>query len=839
MPHIEDQERKKKQIAAEIQRAENHDVFKYREDHPAYHHGDPLRKRSHKEADKLAKKEAKLESRISSLERKLKKERNEDARWKIELQLKKEKLQLALVSLQEKQKRMTVLPEQLAVKTKVEMDGLKQIIDLRRELIGHYAECGVLSAEQETEIQKQQEALQSEIPHFERTTRLHEQQVSLVRAETRAREEMEGKRYSEIIDEFRTLRLTEQDMDEERIRENPEHYIRIAHLIRKMKQVPNLHRYETNVEVRRALREKLADLKDYQNYIREVFRKEGIDIFTWDLHFSHTAEQLGKRLTFLAGRKHRLKRFYASRSWNQDQMDAEEKRRKEEQEREERGKTGLEQRLSFLEEELQLQQDPEFKIAKTIWRPIDKAEENETDPIVKADLMDTIGTMNRLYEKYRLAQIFYAIKKKSGDPKLKELGNKLLFYLKLARQPGEDRFKFEDREQEALQLAMKEFQKTIAQVEGETKRQLNMLYSLMNDNVDGELEVPENAELRVFDDSRFRLNPFGFEALVYRKKWKDRRKDPLFPHSPTIKDISQGGARDCYLMAGLAAVLSLHPEAIRKCMKDNGDGTVTVRFYHRDEARRRQEPRYYTVTKTTVCDAYTGEDVYAEGSLWVQMMEKAYLASGLPHNSTMEEQNRDENHKIHFDELSSGVAQNFVSQLIGSEFEGMRMNDLDKGLYDTIQDERREKEIQKQNRNENENPNQEPEDLYTASENSVYEDINNSLRREEYVFYSARNKFKGFFHGVSVTGEEIEHGLASNHAYAVLGTKTRKINGKKHKFILIMNPWANRERVYRVDRNKDFGKAKGVEGEPEEGIMLLDLRDFIDCGSMYRTMPSD
>lgn len=833
MPHNENQDLQLQRKAEELQRAEEHEVFKYREEHPAYQHRDPLRKRSHQEADKLKKKQRSAESRISSLERKLKKEKNENECWKIELQIKKEKLKLALLTLQEKQKRMTVLPEQLAVKTKVEMDSLKEIIGLRREIIEQYGVYGVLSEEQEAEILKQQEALQRELPYYEKTTKLHEKQVALVMADTRAKESVDSTKNSDIIREFRTLRVTEQELEEETIRENPEQSIRRAHLIRKMKQITNYRKYGISEEDEKALRGKLADLQDYQSFIREVFRKEGIDIFTWDLRFSHTAEQMGRRVAFLAGRRHRMKRFYASRSWNAEQLTEEEKKRKQAQEQEEREKPIVEQRLSFLEEELHLQQDPNLKIAKSIRRPINVAEDEETGTIVKADLMDTIGTMNRFYEKCRLEQIFDAIKKKSKDRRLMDLEERVLEYTRLFRQPGEDRFVFEKKEQDVLNHLMQELQETITHAEGETKRRLSMLYTLMNDNQNGELEVPEDAEVQVFEDNRFKLNGYGIMDLIERKKWKDRRKDPLFPHAPTLKDISQGTVGDCYLLAGLIGVLTIRPETIRECMKDNGDGTVTVRFYRWDKTEKKQQTRYYTVTKTTVCDAYNGEDSYAEASLWVQMMEKAFLASGLPHNSKLEEQNRDEDHKITFEELRSGVAQVFAWHLLGGEASGIKMFDLEGDLEHRVREERRQQESRKQNPN----PNQ-AVDLYTASENAVYEDLNAALRREDYIFFSAKHRFKGFFHGGGLNGEEMQHGLAARHVYGVLGTKTREINGKVHKFVLIMNPWGNRGRVYRVDKNKDFGKAQGVKGEPEEGIVLLELRDFIDCGSAYRTLAS-
>lgn len=48
-------------------------------------------------------------------------------------------------------------------------------------------------------------------------------------------------------------------------------------------------------------------------------------------------------------------------------------------------------------------------------------------------------------------------------------------------------------------------------------------------------------------------------------------------------DVSQGQVGDCYLIASLASLADQNPEAIRKMIKANGDGTFTVTLYVRNE----------------------------------------------------------------------------------------------------------------------------------------------------------------------------------------------------------------------------------------------------------------
>ena len=64
-------------------------------------------------------------------------------------------------------------------------------------------------------------------------------------------------------------------------------------------------------------------------------------------------------------------------------------------------------------------------------------------------------------------------------------------------------------------------------------------------------------------------------------KYADRRDDPLFAHEPSMNDIEQKYLGDCYLQAGVSSLVMNNPTAIKECMQDNGNGTVTVRFYLR------------------------------------------------------------------------------------------------------------------------------------------------------------------------------------------------------------------------------------------------------------------
>lgn len=61
-------------------------------------------------------------------------------------------------------------------------------------------------------------------------------------------------------------------------------------------------------------------------------------------------------------------------------------------------------------------------------------------------------------------------------------------------------------------------------------------------------------------------------------KYKDA---PLFEKMPDLADVQQGRVGDCYFMASIASVIQSDPVQLLKNMKDNGDNTVTVRFFRK------------------------------------------------------------------------------------------------------------------------------------------------------------------------------------------------------------------------------------------------------------------
>lgn len=95
----------------------------------------------------------------------------------------------------------------------------------------------------------------------------------------------------------------------------------------------------------------------------------------------------------------------------------------------------------------------------------------------------------------------------------------------------------------------------------------------------GSLEKPDLERVYHLDYSEKRIACPKVAKSLFTPGWTDVRQQPLFPREPSVNDIQQRDLGDCYLEAALGSLVLHAPNRLKDCIRDNGDGTVTVRFF--------------------------------------------------------------------------------------------------------------------------------------------------------------------------------------------------------------------------------------------------------------------
>lgn len=125
----------------------------------------------------------------------------------------------------------------------------------------------------------------------------------------------------------------------------------------------------------------------------------------------------------------------------------------------------------------------------------------------------------------------------------------------------------------------------------------------------------------------FKVKSTGYTKAANIKAGKTKHEAvgndvPIFTREPHPDDVNQGAIGDCYLVAALAAIAARNPDAIYKMIKDNGDGTVTVRLY--EPSPTGLTAKYISIAKSVISD-----EQKSSGALWVPLIEKAYTTVGV------------------------------------------------------------------------------------------------------------------------------------------------------------------------------------------------------------------
>lgn len=286
----------------------------------------------------------------------------------------------------------------------------------------------------------------------------------------------------------------------------------------------------------------------------------------------------------------------------------------------------------------------------------------------------------------------------------------------------------------------------------------------------------------------------------YKIEYRSFADDPLFAHEPCPEDIQQGYLGDCYFIATMSAIADSNPDYIRDCMKDNGDGTVTVRLYDSE-----QNEIYTTVNKTIPMYQRDNGDwvtAYGRGALWVSILEKAFVQSGIAYNySDFFAQNQtivnDEGEKFDantYKDVTGGSTAQATAFFLGNASATdasttMRIDFPKNNLPD-------------------------PGEEYSKEEISFFNKVQAAYNRGDVITAGIDKRVR-----LANGKKQNDCGLPDGHAYTVIGTYEDKDSGKK--YIRVRNPHSRGARSYDANGNPI------ADPNPERpGESMIELRDF-------------
>ena len=285
----------------------------------------------------------------------------------------------------------------------------------------------------------------------------------------------------------------------------------------------------------------------------------------------------------------------------------------------------------------------------------------------------------------------------------------------------------------------------------------------------------------------------GAMQNFFMRTKENRKDDPLFAHEPTINDLRQGKVSNCWMVAGTTALIDLDPSIIKNCMKDNGDGTVTVRLYNTKmdlEAGKPVVCPVYVKVKKEVPRLDTGGVILTDGPLWMSILERALAHIG-------------REHKRGYRSLWHGRGGDWIAMLTGKQPQKVASQ---AGLErpDLVLNE-------KQPGTTNlENP---------AVLDSLFWDIANAKKNQ--VIYSYGSV------------EKASAGMNAGHAYTVLGAE--EVDGVR--YVIMRNPYANMTLKY-DEKGKESMEGNFMDSDVNEscGQFRIKFEDFIkNMEALHRT----
>lgn len=356
-------------------------------------------------------------------------------------------------------------------------------------------------------------------------------------------------------------------------------------------------------------------------------------------------------------------------------------------------------------------------------------------------------------------------------------------------------------ERERLKAAIKAVENVLSRtdLDADTRSYVQGIQKYFAEVTNGTLKVPEDAKiLDCRDEDWVEDNMNDWHAgkkrsklLNYSTHWSDQTDAPLFSHEPVVNDLKQRLVSNCYMLAATAGIVNVSPELLKDCVKDNGDGTVTVRLYEksvrlgekkmnqygkmRPEIITEHKPVYIRVKKTIPRINGTSADALSAGALWMQMIEKACAFYGRRKMVDIEGGGeKEEVMSKGYRSLWYGMGYEFVERLLGNAGRQVGVTD---------------------------------------HEDELFQDFCN-LQNTKKVYNTGSE-------------DDAKKGLDTKHAYSIIGAE--EINGVR--YVKMRNPYSNHSLQYdkKGNRSKAGGLTSFSNGSDDTyGQFLMKYDEFLD-----------
>lgn len=253
----------------------------------------------------------------------------------------------------------------------------------------------------------------------------------------------------------------------------------------------------------------------------------------------------------------------------------------------------------------------------------------------------------------------------------------------------------------------------------------------------------------------------------YGYKKNDRGAQLYGPDGIKATDVKQGAIGDCYLAAALSAVAGTKPETIRNAIKDNKDGTYTVRFFELDWQGKKSahsETVDADLAHSGDAPAYAKSAEMVDGKqwteLWPSIFEKAYAAW-----------------KGSYEAIGNGgISGDVLTALTG-------------------------------------NPSQQTTTAGAGDADPLWLKMKTASQQGKPMTVGSGGKDDERY-------KDPKAGVYGWHAYSVMGVEETKDGDKMKRSVTIRNPWGKRR------RGADAAAVGDTENDTAQGVFKLDWAEF-------------